>query len=118
MLRVVVNKHVVGHCQHVAIYIDGSGHHHLWRSVGDWDALHKHHESPFSVSYLESPHVSRVSGIFQTVLIALEEKLQEESGKTTGEQEVSLEAVNVNEPGCNDVMQNISIEIVSKKQEY
>lgn len=39
------------------------------------------HRSLYSVSYLESPHVSRVSGIFQTVLIALEEKLQEESGR-------------------------------------
>ena len=27
---------------------------------------------------LESPHVSRVAGVFQTVLVALEEKLEEE----------------------------------------
>lgn len=37
--------------------------------------------------YLKPPHVSRVSCIFQTVLVALEEKLEEESVETQRERE-------------------------------
>lgn len=37
----------------------------------------------FKRSYLKSPHVSGVTGIFQTVLVTLEEEFQEESEKDT-----------------------------------
>ena len=31
--------------------------------------------------HLEAPHVPRVAGVFQTVLVALQEELEEESGR-------------------------------------
>lgn len=83
MFGVVVDEHVVWHGQHVTIHVDCSGHHHLlWTQPS---GLFRIFNFSWKITaslldfYLEPPHVSRVSCIFQTVLIALEEELQEES---------------------------------------
>lgn len=83
MFGVVVDEHVVWHGQHVTIHVDCSGHHHLlWTQPS---GLFQIFNFSWKITasrldfYLEPPHVSRVSCIFQTVLIALQEELQEES---------------------------------------
>ena len=55
VLAVVVDEHVVRHGQQLALHAGLGGDHHL-----------------------EPPHVSRVAGIFQAVLVTLQEKFQEE----------------------------------------
>ena len=58
VLGVVVHKHVVRDGEQVPLHRGVQRHHHL-----------------------EAPHVPRVAGVFQTVLVALQEELEEESGR-------------------------------------
>ena len=53
VFAVVVDEHVVTHCQHVPVHVGGTAQHHL-----------------------ESTHVSRVARVLQTVLVAFEKELQ------------------------------------------
>ena len=97
MFGVVVDEHVVWDRQHVTVHVDCSGNHHLrahtHTHTHTQTQRNTHTRVTYSckwlsircircsrcVSYLEPPHVSWVSCIFQTVLIALEEELEEES---------------------------------------
>ena len=45
------------------------------------------------MSSLESPHVSRVAGVFQTVLVALQEELEEEPERKWKENALQISAI-------------------------
>ena len=45
------------------------------------------------VSSLESPHVTRVAGVFQTVLVALQEELEEEPERREKENALQISEI-------------------------
>lgn len=81
MFGVVVDEHVVRHHQHVTVHVDCGGDHHLHtghRSEVRGQRSYRMFTDAEGRCHLEPPHVSGVAGVLQTVLITLEEELEEE----------------------------------------
>ena len=81
VLAVVVDEHVVGHGEQLTLHTRHRRHHNLlpyFQTSAHIQTLRNMSSKNIVSTYLKSPHVAWVASILQAILIAFQEKLQEE----------------------------------------